>query len=106
MLMNQEPLDLFIANLVKESGLNLPEDFKQQYIEKLKEQLNRRLGLVLIEDLDEAGLAEFSQLMGQEPQPDFQAIQNFYATKIPNFEQKIQSAMIEFANEFIATAKK
>ena len=106
MLMTQEPLDLFVENLVKEAGLNLPEDFKGQYIEKLKEQINRRLALVLMEGLDETSLGEFNLLVSAEPKPDFQAIQAFYATKIPNFEQKVRETLIAFAGEFINASKK
>lgn len=104
--MDQDPLDLFVENLLKESKLNLPEDFQAQYIEKLKEQVNRRLALVLMEELDEAGLVQFSELMSAEPQPDFIAIQNFYKEKIPNFEQKIQASLAEFATDFITASQK
>ncbi len=104
--MDQEPLNLFVENLLRESKLNLPTDFKAQYIEKLKEQVNRRLGIALMENLDEAALTEFSELMSVEPQPDFRAVEKFYQEKIPNVEQKIQAALAEFATDFITASQK
>jgi hypothetical protein len=76
--MNQDPLHLFAENLINEAGLNLPEDFKTTYLEKLKEQINRRITLTLMDKLKEKDLEKFSELMSSEPQPDINAIQAFY----------------------------
>lgn len=104
--MNQDPMDLFIENLLTQANMSLPDGFKDQFVEKLKEQLNRRLAITLMEDLDDASLAEFNQLMAAEPAPDFTAIQHFYVAKIPNFEQKMQTALAEFAQDFVNVSKK
>lgn len=103
--MAQEPIDLFVDKLITESGLNLPPDYREQYVERLKEQINNRLGAVIIENLDQAGMEEFTQLMQQQPQPDINTIQSMFSSRIPNFDEKIREAMIGFAQEFIAAAK-
>lgn len=104
--MPQEPIDMYIDNLLKEANLKLPDDYKTQYAERLKEQVNRRLGIVIMENLDDAGLAEFSQLMAQEPKPDILEIQKSFAARIPDFDQKIKTALAEFGKDFITATKK
>lgn len=104
--MNQESMDLYIENLLQESNLNLPEDFKAPYVEKVKEQLSRRIGIVIMENLDEEGVVEFSRLMDQEPSPDMNAIQAAFTARIPDLEEKIKEALIGFAADFISAAKK
>ncbi|MFA5020747.1 MAG: DUF5663 domain-containing protein [Patescibacteria group bacterium] len=104
--MPQESIDLFVENLLSQAKLNLPADFKGQYVEKLKEQINRRLGLVIMENLDDAGLEEFSRLMATEPKPDINTIQAAFQARIPDFEQKIKEALVEFAQDFVNLAEK
>jgi len=103
--MAQEPIDLFVDKLITDAGLNLPPDFREEYAEKLKQQVNQRLGTVLIENLDQAGVAEFTELLQKEPQPDIMALQQMFSSRIPDFNEKIRQALIAFAEEFIAAAK-
>jgi hypothetical protein len=104
--MNQDPLHLFAENLITEAGLKLSEDFKLQYLEKLKEQINRRITLTLMDKLKEEDVEKFSELMSAEPQPDINVVQAFYKERIPNLEVEIQEALIQFSSEFISAAKK
>ncbi len=104
--MNQDPLHLFAENLITEAGLKLSDDFKLQYLEKLKEQINRRITLTLMDKLKEEDMEAFSELMSAEPQPDINAIQEFYKTRVPNIEAEIQEALIQFSGEFIEASKK
>ncbi len=105
--MPAEPIDLFVEDLLKEANLSsLPEDFKDQYVEKVKEQLNRHLGLTIMENLDEEGLKEFSKLMTTGKTPDFNRMQVMFSHRIPDFEQKMQKAMVDFAKNFVSAVKK
>lgn len=104
--MEQEPIDQFVENLLKQANLNLPEEFKTQYAEKIKEQVNRRLGILIMENLDDAGMEEFSSLMSAEPKPDIMAIQQSFQSKIPDFEKKVQETLIEFAQDFVNASSK
>ena len=104
--MNQDPLHLFAENLITEAGLNLPEEFKTEYLEKLKEQVNRRITLTLMDKLKEEDVEEFGKLMSADPQPDANTIQDFYKSRIPNLDAEIQESLIQFSAEFIGAAKK
>ena len=103
--MNQDPLDLFVENLIKSANLELPDDFRGQFAEKLKEQVNRRLGLALLENLDEAGVEQYNRLMDAEPAPDYGAIQAFYQQRIPDLEERLQAELSAFSQDFLAASK-
>jgi len=105
--MAQEALDIFVDQLIKDAKLdNLPADYREEYLVRLKEQVEKRLGIIIMQNLDEAGLNEFTQLIQQEPKPDLAKIQSLFSGRIPDFEQKIKDGMIEFASQFIASAQK
>ena len=102
---SQDSIDLFVENLLKQANLaNLPEDYKKEYVERVKEQINQRLGIIMLENLDDDGIAAFSELMSGEPTPDINAIQKLCQDRIPEFNQKIQAALAEFAQDFVTAS--
>jgi len=103
--MPQDPMKLFIDKLMAEAGLdNLPEDYRQEYENKLRQQVDQRIGLIAMGALDEQGMKDFEKLA--DSRPDSQALKDFFAKKIPNFGEKVRIGLAEFAQEFIAAAKK
>ena len=100
-------IDQFIDELIKQAQLdNLPADFQAQFRQSLAEQIDRRIGLIVMENLDEAGLAQFAQLMENESKPDLTKIEAMFADKIPDLSGKIQQGLIELAAEFVSAAQK
>lgn len=103
----RDPLEHFAYEVLRAAGLDaLPEDAKSEFIVKIRDQAQRRMGVIAVQHLDEQGLGEFNALMAQAPPPDPAAVQSFFTTKIPDFESKMQEAMMQFADEFVAAAKK
>ena len=105
--MAQDPAIIFLENLMQEAGLtNLPAEYKEQYLVKLQEQLNQRIGMIIIENLDDDGAKEFASLMDQKPLPGATQMQKFFAGKVPGLDQKIKDGMVLFAQQFLNAAKK
>ena len=103
--MPQDPMKLFIDKLMAEAGLdNLPEDYRQEYENKLRQQVDHRIGLIAMGALDEQGMKDFEKLA--DSRPDSQALKDFFAKKITNFGEKVRIGLAEFAQEFIDAAKK
>jgi hypothetical protein len=105
--MTQDPAILFLENLMTEAGLtNLPKDYRAQYMLKLQDELNQRIGMIIMENLDEKDAKEFSKLIDQKPLPGATQMQKFFADKIPGLEQKIKDGMVLFAQQFLSAVKK
>ncbi|MFA5359170.1 MAG: DUF5663 domain-containing protein [Patescibacteria group bacterium] len=105
--MAQDPMEVFIQNLILAAGLDgMPDEYKADYIDKLRVQIDRRIGVIAMQELDSAGLDEFRQMMEREPKISNAALQQFFAGKIDNFPEKVQQGLQDFAAEFIAAAKK
>jgi len=103
--MEKDPTTLFIENLMTEAGLtDLPADYRKEYIAKIQDQLNQRLGLIVVKNLDDAGAQEFKTLIDSDAGPD--EIQKFFANKIPGMEEIIKQDMALFAQQFLSAVKK
>ena len=102
--MDNEFIKAFLEKLVAEASLDgMTPEFKAQYMAKLEEMLNQQLGLILLQNLDEAKQQEF-QAMIDSKTLDNDKIKEL-ADKIPDFDQKIKDGMIAFASDFINSAK-
>jgi len=105
--MAQDPGTLFIEKMLEEAGLtDLPADYKQEYIAKLQEQLNRRIGIVIMQNLSDEDAEKFAQMIEQSPAPGIDQMQSYFAEKIPDLEGKIKEGLTQFAVEFINASKK
>ena len=103
----RDPLEHFAYEVLRAAGLDaLPEDAKSEFIVKIRDQAQRRMGVIAVQHLDEQGLGEFNALTSQTPPPDPAAVQSFFTAKIPDFESKMQEGLTAFADEFVAAAKK
>jgi len=104
--MPQEPLDQFIENLLQQSGLgNLPADYKAVYVEKLKEQINRRLSLMLMENLNEESTKELAGVLADPKNFNLAQMQNVFMNHIPDFEKKVGAEMVAFAQDFVKASQ-
>lgn len=103
----RDPLEHFAYEVLRAAGLDaLPEDAKAEFIVKIRDQAQRRMGAVAMQHLDEQGMTEFNALLAQTPPPDPATVQSFFTTKIPDFDAKVQEGLMQFADEFVSAAKK
>jgi len=96
----------FVDQIIKESGLDkMPEDFLNEYSEKLTMEAQKRLGLVAIKDLNEKQIKEFTKITNKKEQ-DSKIINDFLIANVDDFEKKMTIALQDFGKEVINSAKK
>jgi len=62
-----DPIQAYIEQLFVTAGLdNLPSDIKDEYSERLGVEVNRRIGLAMMDSMDEKSLGEFNTLMEKD----------------------------------------
>jgi len=102
-----DPIQQFIQEVLKKAGVSqMPEDFKQQYVEKLAAEAQKRLGIMALSEMDEKGMKEFEKLMTAEKAPEQKELLEFFESKIPDFPQKVTETLKKFGEEFIQGAER
>lgn len=100
-------IEKFVQEMIKKAGIdNMPEDFKKEYTDKLAVEVQQRLGIMALQELDENGLKEFETLMRDEKEPNPQQLLEFFQGKIPDFNGKLSQTLKKFAEEFISGAER
>lgn len=95
----------FADFLIQEAGLSgMPEDFKITYREELMNQIQQRIGIIVLGELNDVDKEAYMNLIAAEP-PSAQNIRSFLDEKIPNFDDKLSQAMQEFTREFVQAAQ-
>lgn len=103
----RDPLEHFAYELLRAANLDaLPEEAKAEFVVKIRDQAQRRMGVIAVQHLDASALEEFNAMMAASTPPDPTAMQAFFIAKIPDFESKMQEGLLAFADEFVAAAKK
>jgi hypothetical protein len=103
----KDPLDHFVGELLLAAKLDaLPDDAREEVATRLRDQAERRIGIIAVEHLDDAGLDQFNQLLGRESPPSQKEMQDFFASHIEDFAAKMSEALSKFASEFIAASQK
>ena len=97
----QDPIVKFVDELVKQAEITLPEEELQAYKKRLVEQVQRRLGLISLNYLDEKGLADFENLLKENP--DVERVREFFSSRIPDYPQKVAKALEDFSQEYFAS---
>jgi len=99
-----DPIQAYIEQLFVTAGLdNLPSDIKDEYSERLGVEVNRRIGLAMMDSMDEKSLGEFNTLMEKdEVTPD--DARGFFSARVPDYEDKMQKVFEDFAKEFVDSA--
>lgn len=96
----------YLESILTEAGLDgMPEGFKQEYFEKLEEEITKRLGVVALRAMDDQTLDQFDALISEHPELPAEKVISFYQEHIPNFIDKVQNALMDFKTEFVNRAK-
>ena len=102
----RDPLEHFAYELLRAADLEtLPEDAKAEFVGRLMEEAQRRMGIIAVQYLDGAALEEFNAMMAADSPPDSATMQAFFTAKIPDFDAKAQEGLLAFADEFVSAAK-
>ncbi|MCD6233021.1 hypothetical protein J7J81_01395 [bacterium] len=101
--LEKNPITVFVDKLVKKAGIVLPEEELFFYKKRLSEQLQRRLGLISLDNLDKKGMADYVKMV--EKKPTEKQMENFFVKHIPNYREIITKALDEFAEDFLKAVK-
>jgi hypothetical protein len=79
----------------------LPEAEKESLEQNIEAQVLRRLGIIIAQNLDEKGMAEYGKILDKEyVQPE--EIEKFLKERMPGYELKIREEMDKFIEQMIA----
>lgn len=97
----QGPTAQFVEKIIAEAGLkNMPEDFKNDYMKKMNVEIEKRLGQMTEEELDEKGLDEYEKMFEPGKELDPEKVYDFLRRRIPDYDKKIISVLEAFGKEF------
>ncbi|HPT08166.1 MAG TPA: DUF5663 domain-containing protein [bacterium] len=97
---NSTELNPLVEGLIDRFNLrNLPEEDLNEFRVNLEQQISRRLGLVILENLSEEGLKEYEESLSDILIPDPEKISEITKKYIPDLDQKIKISMEEFIKE-------
>lgn len=103
----EDQVQKFISDLLKKAGIdNMPEDFKKQYAERLGVEVQRRLGIMALDELNEKGISDFEAFSAKHKSPQSKDLLEFFNTHIPDFKGKVEATMSQFGQEFLSSAQK
>lgn len=103
-LIAEEQLDPFVEELLKKANLaSLPPTYKKEYKRRLIYEIQRRVGIVILNELKEEDLKELETLF--EGNPKVEEIVAFLSSRLANLKEIIKRSLNEFAEEFITAAK-
>ncbi len=95
--MQQDFLSQYIERVLSLVGLSDVTDAqKQTYVPQLSAQLEQRMGLELMPQLDQEQLAEFSRLLS-DMHGSAEDWQTFWKSAVPNYEEQVERILQEFA---------
>jgi hypothetical protein len=96
----------FVETVVEQAGLSgLPEDFQQEYIEKMTIEAQKRLGVTAMSELSNEKIEEFSKL-AEANRDNPEMLNDFLKENIENYDEKMAKALQEFGEEILESAKK
>ena len=107
--MTAEPITAIADNIITAAGADsLPADARAVFRQNIEAQLLRRLGLIIMEHLDDTGAAAYEKLVADNPAPSASDMQSFLEQYLPDYEEKIKAGMDEFMRDiagFIARSQ-
>ncbi len=99
-----DPVQAFVDQLYSAAGLDkLPSDIRTEYAERIGVEVNRRIGLAMMQALDEKALDDFNKLMDKDDVDPAEAM-GFFQQHVPDFQERMKQVFEEFAKEFVAAA--
>ena len=103
--MNNE-LDIFISELIKQACLDkMPQDFLEEYKEKLAVEAQKRLGVASMALLSMDEVTELNEIIAKQSEPA-EAIKDYLLGHIPDYQNKMAEALREFGGEVLRAAGK
>lgn len=101
----EDVITKFIQDLIIKAGIDkMPDKAKQDYTARLVAIVQKKLGIMALDSLDEEGLKKFEEFTSVNESPNSKELLEFFNTYIPNFIDKVNQALQQFADEFLQGA--
>ena len=100
----KNPTRTYVDALALEAEVVLPEDEMEEYKTKVEELFTRRLGVDLLNELDEKGLADYDKLVSKGGSKE--EVETFFSSRIDNYEEKVKKILEDFRKDYLAGFKK
>jgi len=92
-------LEEYILQVLDQSGLGqLTEENRNKFLPQLVAKAEYNIGLALMPKLSEDDAVVFAEMMGDES-IDSQQWQNFWKKAVPDFDQVVQTVLIDFGQQ-------
>lgn len=80
--MSQNPDAIFIEKLLEESGLTgLPTEYKERYTAELQNQLDERIAVIIMQNLNDDDAKRFADMLETSPAPTIEQMQDYFSKK-------------------------
>lgn len=94
--------DQMTKTILDEMGLNnLPQEKQEELLIKMTEVLLKRIFIETMDKLGEGNMEEYEKLVDSNASPE--EIENFFQSKIPNYEKMVQKVVDDFKEEMKKT---
>lgn len=101
-MISKNAVEKIVDNIIEVGKLDgLPEPAMNQFKGNMEAQILRRLGLIIISNLEEKDIEEYEAMIKEGLVPEPEKLQKFLEEKIPDYEEKIKQGMDEFVGEII-----
>src|SRR3990167_2821502 len=96
----------FIQSMLKAADLDmLPEEEYDQYIDDVTREIERRVGLLILQELDENDFTAYTTLVTSGNDEELRKAPEFLEEKIENWQDKLGNVLKTFGDEFIKTSQ-
>lgn len=103
--MDRHFIDLFTREVISEAGLDdIPEDFRESYIQQMSYELRRRIGILAVKSLDSQSYQDFHNLIKDNPGQDLFNVIDFFRARLVNFNDIVAQALHDFKYEILEHA--
>ena len=105
--MDEEIMLTFVDEVIRQSGLKLPDDFRVDYRERMFLNLQKQIWFMMVNELDDDKLKKFIYITGGISDPEKFTDEKraefieFFRDNIKDFNVKILKVMDKFGKEFL-----
>lgn len=102
-----EEMDSLVDQIIERAYLNdLPAKDAAYLRETLSAQINRHLGVLIMENLSSEAQAEYAELIVDDFVPDPLKLQALLVKHVPDYQNKIKQGLQNFADKAVASLSK
>ncbi len=93
-------LEKFVEELLNKKGLDKNSEDYQTRKQVLLEELSEAIDSTLVNSLKDSDVQELNNLLDKNPTDE--ELQKFFRQKLPNMDEIVAKAMLEFARGYLA----